>query len=262
MVNLELITDMIREMNIGQIRIFIEESIRANGWKTTLNFLTESIENICGDRWFTSNWIILSILELEELLGFDGKLIQLLNSIDDISSFSELQEEAHSRLINKISKQVSSGGSTLLFDVELMTSTQSVLLVQDIIEARRKEFLAVVSHLLNIQREDQEIYYIDLRPLWRTSFGFDLLRAHLAEVKSVSLPHTLWKNLESSLMEIHKSLSVTKADTKYTLKQVSMSNDLSDVWDVCLSLLVLSTVKAFEELFSHYLWNLRGRSYF
>ena len=133
-----------------------------------------------------------------------------------------------------------------------MTSTQSVLLVQDIIEARRKEFLAVVSHLLNIQREDQEIYYIDLRPLWRTSFGFDLLRAHLAEVKSVSLPHTLWKNLESSLMEIHKSLSVTKADTKYTLKQVSMSNDLSDVWDVCLSLLVLSTVKAFEELFSHY----------
>ena len=114
MVNLELITDMIREMNMGQIRIFIEESIRANGWKTTLKFLTESIENICSDRWFTSNWIILSILELEELLGFDGKLIQLLNSIDDISSFSELQKEAHSRLISKISKQVSSGGSTLL----------------------------------------------------------------------------------------------------------------------------------------------------
>ena len=252
MVNLELITDMIREMNIGQIRIFIEESIRANGWKTTLNFLTESIENICGDRWFTSNWIILSILELEELLGFDGKLIQLLNSIDNISSFSELQEEAHSRLINKISKQVSSGGSTLLFDIELMTSTQSVLLVQNIIEARRKEFLTVVSHLLNIQREDQEIYYIDLRPLWRTSFGFDLLRAHLAEVKSVSLPHTLWKNLESSLMEIHQSLSITKADSKYTIKQVSMSDDFSDVWDVYLSLLVRSTVKAFEELFSHY----------
>ena len=119
---------------------------------------------------------LYALLQVAELEGYDGDIITLLEDAPDSKSLDDIREFAHDRLLCLVRKQVENRGSTIIFDVDGMSKTTAASIVPQILNLRRMEFLNTMNCL---GVDDGFVGHTDrtiLSVLWRTAYGFELLK--------------------------------------------------------------------------------------
>ncbi|MDF1539629.1 MAG: leucine-rich repeat domain-containing protein [Candidatus Thorarchaeota archaeon] len=119
---------------------------------------------------FYLRMFILESFGFPHFIGFDGDVIQLLESIEDTGDFQLIQSKLRTNLLFELDNQLANGGSTHFLDLDKSrTIPELAVLAPRVLDLRKQE---VESILLN-SREGR----IDLTPLWETSYGFEMLSA-------------------------------------------------------------------------------------
>ena len=117
------------------------ERVRLSGWKQALSELLELFKTLFGNAWFARNRVLLSLMDCEELLGFDGDAEEVLSRIHDEHSLELVRAEAQDLLIDEVRHQLNSNGSTLFFDTGAMQSKRTAVLIPRLSAAREREFV-------------------------------------------------------------------------------------------------------------------------
>ncbi|MFW9889702.1 MAG: hypothetical protein ACFFER_16050 [Candidatus Thorarchaeota archaeon] len=119
----------------------IKKLIKEEGWKSVLKQLRNHLNRSVGKAWYARNWFFLSILDSVGLMGIEADVEKILARVDDEYEFNKVLEEASEKLIRSARRQLRNGGSTLFFDLELMKTERSAVLIDEVVRARQKEFL-------------------------------------------------------------------------------------------------------------------------
>ena len=152
--------------------------VKRKGWKQALSELLAGVERVHGGAWFARNRTLLSLMDCEELLGFDGDVEKILSKLPDSHDFKSVQTEAQDLLIEEVHRQLRSGGSTLFFDFETMQTKRTAVLMEDLSSARKREFTvrgkSFLDRLHGARDYGSEWLEWD-DPLRYTHYGFNLL---------------------------------------------------------------------------------------
>ncbi|TFH01047.1 MAG: hypothetical protein E4H14_19015 [Candidatus Thorarchaeota archaeon] len=118
----------------------------------------------------------MTIFKLSELLGVDCDIFAEMSSIPEPNSIDHASDILFDNLIQVTRAQFSSGGSTLFFNIDKLSKTRSVIIIPDLIEARYREIIFILSEydalLPTLEKE-----WIDASRLWRSGYGLRLLKA-------------------------------------------------------------------------------------
>ncbi len=145
-------------------------------WIELVGFLQRACQDTYQKHWLKTHHMVLSIFGVSELLGIDSPLFDELRSLDVPKDMTHASNSLFELLIDVAKTQFNSGGSTLFFDVDRISSTRSAVITSDLIQARYRETIFVIQEiddaLPSLTKE-----WVDASRLWRTGNGFRLLRA-------------------------------------------------------------------------------------
>ena len=102
----------------------LQRLVEEKGWKSTWKKLEEDLSTEFGLQWFAKNRFLLRVFGLEELIGFDGRVSNLLDNIPDTTSFEVIQNSFTQEIIDCIRSQLENAGSTHFFDIEKMATSR------------------------------------------------------------------------------------------------------------------------------------------
>ena len=158
---------------------------------------------------------------MSELTGVDCNIISELGAIPKPESIAQASDLLFDNLIQVARTQFKSGGSTLFFRVDNLTKTRSVIITPDLIEARYRETIFILSEydelLPTLTKE-----WVDASRLWRSGYGFRLLKArnqglliHIKDYKEIRdrLAHELELDLEK--IEEKKVRFISEGKSEY-----------------------------------------------
>ncbi|MHA2424525.1 MAG: leucine-rich repeat domain-containing protein [Candidatus Thorarchaeota archaeon] len=113
---------------------------------------------------------VLDSFDLANFIGYDCDITHLLENISNSNSIEVTRSELKSIVSKGLIEQVQSGGSTHLIDVDLAYGVPELAVIAPtVLELRKRELEKVIlSHCDGT---------IDLKPLWFTSYGFEILSA-------------------------------------------------------------------------------------
>lgn len=172
----ETIKDYLVQNDIERLRILINTLIKDHKWSDIIELLKTSSESLYKKHWLKTHHMMLSIFELSELLGVDCDIFSELNRITQPESIENASELLFDNLIQVAMTQFKSGGSTLFFNVDKISTTRSAIILPELIEARYRETIFILSEfdemLPTLTKE-----WIEVGKLWRTGYGLRLLRA-------------------------------------------------------------------------------------
>lgn len=130
--------------SINMIRGQLRLDIAGNGWKPIRSKFTNSVRDVFGTQWYAENSFLLKVLEMEEYLGYEGSILDMLKGIKSCTRIEELEQQIISQLIPILREQIGRGGNTTFLDVEKMKDEESARLVPLILEKRREHFLSAI----------------------------------------------------------------------------------------------------------------------
>lgn len=160
-------------------------------WNDLVTILQAACFEIYHRHWLKSHHSILSLFRMPELLGVDCTVFKELRSINKPANIRQASDSLFEILVDISRLQFKNGGSTLFFNVELISSTRSAIITADLIQARYRETIHVLNEidevLPSLTKE-----WVDVSRLWRTGNGFRILRArnmgiliHIKEYKEI-----------------------------------------------------------------------------
>lgn len=168
----EDICDDSNTKSFSDIKKQLREDIAEIGWgKVRKKFMNE-VRNGFGTQWYSENLFLVSILEIEEYLGYDGSIFDLLRGVRSGSSISELAAQVVPQLIPKLLTQVQSGGNTAFLDIEKIKEDEYALLVPIILEKRKENFLAAMDRFRCLPSKLK-----NLSEVFATNYGFTIAMA-------------------------------------------------------------------------------------
>ena len=172
----EEIKDYLVQDNIQGVQTLIGELLNDNEWKEIVALLKTVTTALYKKHLLKTQQMILTIFDLSELLGVDCDIFTEMSSIPHPDNIEQASNLLFDNLILVAKTQFGTGGSTLFFDVEKLSKTRSVIIIPDLIEARYRETIFLISEydelLPSLTKE-----YIDASRLWRTGYGLRLLKA-------------------------------------------------------------------------------------
>ena len=180
-INTESIYDLIASGNPIDLGSIIEEALKENSqsekdWDKLIFVLQKGCQEIYQKHWLKTHHIVLSTFKIPELRGVDCSLFDELRVIQMPRNMVQASDNLFSILIEVTKKQLQSGGSTLFFNVDEISSTRSAVIVSDLVQARFREAVFVLeeidSLLPNLTKE-----WVDVSRLWRTGYGYRVLKA-------------------------------------------------------------------------------------
>jgi len=172
----EEIKDYLVQDNVRAVQNLIDELIKDNEWKEIVDLLKTVTRSLYKKHLLKTHQMVLTIFKLVELLGVDCDVFSELSSIPEPDSIDNASNLLFDNLIQVAKTQFSSGGSTLFFNVDNLSKTRSIIIIPDLIEARYRETIFILSEyneLLPTLRKE----WVDASRLWRTGYGLRLLRA-------------------------------------------------------------------------------------
>ena len=184
-----------------------------NEWENLITSLQVACQETYQKHWLKTHHVILSVFGIPELLGVDCSLFNELRTLGLPKSIEQASNNLFAVLSEITKSQLNNGGSTLFFDVDFISSTQSAIYVSDLIQARYRESIHVLNEIDdNIPSLTKE--WVDVSRLWRTGNGFRLLRArnhgihiHIKEYEEVRILLTSELNVNPNrVKEISKKL--------------------------------------------------------
>ncbi|MGY5881338.1 MAG: hypothetical protein RTV31_13885 [Candidatus Thorarchaeota archaeon] len=172
----EEIKNYLVQDNVRAVQTLIGELIKDNEWKEIVALLKTVTSSLYKKHLLKTHQMVLTIFNLSELLGVDCDLFDEMNSIPAPENIDQASDLLFDNLIQVVRTQLSSGGSTLFFDVDKLSKTRSVIIIPDLIEARYRETIFILSEfdeMLPSLTKD----WIEASRLWRCGYGLRLLKA-------------------------------------------------------------------------------------
>ena len=172
----EEIKDYFVQDNVKAAQSLINELIKDNEWKDIVTLLKTVTSSLYRKHLLKTHQMVLAIFNLTELVGVDCNIFDEMNSIPKPENIEHASDLLFDNLIQVARTQFSSGGSTLFFDVEKLSKTRSVIIIPELIEARYRETIFIISEydeLLPTLIKD----WIEASRLWRCGYGLRLLKA-------------------------------------------------------------------------------------
>lgn len=224
----EEIKDYLVQDNVCAVQTLIDELIKDNEWKEIVNLLKTVTRSLYKKHLLKTQQMVLTILNLPELLGVDCDIFSELSSIPSPESIEQASNLLFDNLIQIAKTQFKTGGSTLFFDVDKLSKTRSIIIIPDLIEARYREAVFIISEyeelLPTLTKE-----WVDVARIWRTGYGLRLLKArnkglliHVKEYKEIRdrLAHELELDLEK--IDDEKKRFIREGKSEY----LQLSQDL------------------------------------
>jgi len=140
-----------------------------HGWESVKKHMKAAFQLLRPDQDFLAQKAFLKDIGIPELACYDGSLSDIIEIIPASGSYEEGVLEIQTNLITMLSEQLDTGGSTLFFDIDELSTTPGSVLVPQIVSQREKELRTLV--LYHYQSK------VNLMPMWLTGFGFSILQA-------------------------------------------------------------------------------------
>lgn len=157
--------------SVGELVISTKEYgelVQRLGWEPYRENLIDALRLVAEDRWYDAQLEFLSSIGMPELASYDGDIVDILLRIPEKCSYGEGREILYEEIVGLLRTQLESGGSTLLFNVDALSSTKGSVLIPLILERRMEEM-----DNLNICVSDKEL---NLEEIWQTYYGAQILR--------------------------------------------------------------------------------------
>ncbi len=174
---LELLADDNSTRLHNEVDCVIRNDVHSiNDWKEFVNILRVACSKTYQKHWLKTHQIMFSVFEIPELLGVDCDFFSELRAIPQPTSVEQAANSLSDVLIEIAKIQLKTGGSTLFFKIESISSTKSAVITSDLIEARFRETVLVLNEIDRIiPKLTKE--WVDVSRLWRTGNGFRLMKA-------------------------------------------------------------------------------------
>ena len=130
------ITRFIEYGAVEELRSLISKLVEKKQWRKTESVVFDALEDFYESNWFEMHACFFRIFDMQELLGYDGEIRQISNSIKNLNTFDEVKAALHQKLVLSIGQQIEKNGSLLLFDTERMLATSAAVLVKQLLEKR------------------------------------------------------------------------------------------------------------------------------
>ncbi|TFH06738.1 MAG: hypothetical protein E4H14_10110 [Candidatus Thorarchaeota archaeon] len=172
----EEIKDYLVQDNIHGVRILIGQLIKDNEWKDIVNLLKTVTTSLYKKHLLKIQQMVLTIFNLSELVGIDCDIFEEMKSIPEPENIDHATDLLFDNLIQIAHTQFISGGSTLFFDIDKLSKTRSVIIIPDLIEARYRETIFIISEYDEMLPRLTK-NWIEASRLWRCGYGLRLLKA-------------------------------------------------------------------------------------
>lgn len=174
-----------------------EKLVPEHGWSYVKRIIIRTISMVGKKLLPSIQSVLLKTLGMSELIGYEGKVLDILDLIPENSSFSEGTNVLYSSLIPLIQKQLDNNGSTRLFDVSKLANTRASVLIPLLLRKRKEEIENIVIPIHGKR--------INLRKLHATGYGFQILTA-LGIGKTTTL--TGFKRIQKAFSKLDIQLAV------------------------------------------------------
>lgn len=226
----EEIKDYLVQGNVQGVQTLISELIKDNEWKEIVNLLKTVTASLYKKHLLKTQQMVLTIFNLSELVGVDCDIFEEMKSIPEPENINQVSDLLFDNLIQIARAQFNSGGSTLFFDIDKISKTRSVIIVPDLIEARYRETIFILSEydaiLPTLTKE-----WIDASRLWRCGYGLRLLKArnqglmiHVKDYKEIRDRLTKELGLDLNKITAERNRFINEGKSKYL--QLSQSLDV------------------------------------
>ncbi len=190
---------------------------RRSGWQAIRKTLPKVIEALDGRNWFRAQKGLLEGFQIEELSGFDGNPMLLLDHTEGLADFASVRDAIYDNAIGLLEDQIGRGGSTLFLDLHKISDTRASKMVSLISAARTREISEAAVQVGGNR--------VNLFPLWLTYYGSELLRVLnfglTTDLRGLDL-------ISRSLRQIGYELRTQEVDPSSNMKQENMSEGLVD----------------------------------
>lgn len=150
----------------------LRKDITEKGWEKIRKKFLNDVRDGFGTQWYSENLFLVNILEIDEYLGFEGSIFDLLREVRSGTTTSEVAAQVIQQLIPKLITQIQSGGNTAFLDIEKIREDESALLVPIILEKRKENFLAAMDRFRSLQCTMN-----NLSEVLTTNYGFTVAKA-------------------------------------------------------------------------------------
>ncbi len=180
-IDTDLILELLADDNSRRLHTEINNVIRNdvqsnNDWKEFVNILRVACSKTYQKHWLKTHQIMFSVFKIPELLGVDCDFFSELRAIPQPNSILHASNSLSDVLIEIAKIQLKTGGSTLFFKIDSISSTKSAVITSDLIEARFRETVLVLNEIDRIIPTLTK-EWVDVSRLWRTGNGFRLMKA-------------------------------------------------------------------------------------
>ena len=148
---------------------------------------------------FTAQNILLDGLGMPELACYDGRVRDIVKLLPSSGSYKTGVQQFYSQMVELLEAQLARGGSTLYFDLDILSTTPGSVLLPSVLKQRETEMQELVLY--------EKSGRVDLFPLWLTSYGYQILSA-LNFKRYVS--NSKLTEIEKALKKINHQFSVEK----------------------------------------------------
>jgi len=168
----ELSPGIERLFNTGRCRTdpsvdMYSHAIAESGIEKVWSVFQAKIEGSSAQNYWINKLEVFDAFGLESFVGYDGKIDDLLI---DSKNLEEAKQNLKRAIVERSIAQIENNGSTLFFDVDEIESDS----------AENAKFIALLLEKRSSEMQEQLLYsygdLIDLRPLWCTNYGYELLK--------------------------------------------------------------------------------------
>ncbi|MFW9842796.1 MAG: hypothetical protein ACFFES_18050 [Candidatus Thorarchaeota archaeon] len=177
----ELILEMLADDNASGLGKLLDNTLRdevdsEKDWKDLVNILRIAFTKTYQKHWLKTHQVLLSVFKIPELLGVDCNVYDELGAIQQPISLKQASDRFFEVMVEIVRAQLTSGGSTLFFNISRISSTRSAIITSDLIDARFRETVLILNEIDDIiPTLNKE--WVDISRLWRTGNGFRLMKA-------------------------------------------------------------------------------------
>ncbi|MFQ5833578.1 MAG: hypothetical protein ACE5H4_12800 [Candidatus Thorarchaeota archaeon] len=82
------------------------------GWTRAWTTLQDAIAGTVGTGWYSVNLTILSVFKMEELIGYDGDVPEVLATLQNTRNFGEVDGAFFESMTDRVRNQLTRHGST------------------------------------------------------------------------------------------------------------------------------------------------------
>ncbi|NHI89593.1 MAG: leucine-rich repeat domain-containing protein [Candidatus Thorarchaeota archaeon] len=169
------------------------------GWKLVKKHLLALAKKLPTATEFAAQGVLLEAFAMRELACYDGPIYDIVRLLPLSGSYETGRLQLYSKMVNLLDAQLTRGGSTLYFNLDLLSTTPGSVLLPAVLSRRDAEMQDVVL----FDRSGK----VDLLPLWLTSYGNKILS--VLGVKRY-VPASMLSKINNALNEINHDISVEK----------------------------------------------------